>query len=113
MTINLCGAMVSAMPRNAAGDAPARAALDLTESAAGEEDPGAAIDIDATEQPDRDDAGPGGTQAQMSPGDEAPPGTPGSGENVCRRCGGSGKLAGGDCPICGGSGKVTTGIGGG
>jgi hypothetical protein len=47
------------------------------------------------------------------PGDEAPPGTPGTGENVCRRCGGSGRLdAGTTCPECLGSGRITTGIGG-
>jgi hypothetical protein len=47
------------------------------------------------------------------PGDEAPPGTPGTGENVCRRCGGSGRIEGGaTCPDCLGSGHITTGIGG-
>ena len=60
-------------------------------SVAGEEDPGAALD----------------------PGDEAAPGTPGSGEAVCHRCGGSGKFAGAMCPTCGGSGKVLRGSGGG
>jgi RecJ-like exonuclease len=50
----------------------------------------------------------------MSPGDDAPAGTPGTGENVCPRCGGSGRLqAGGPCPECDGTGKVTRGIGGG
>jgi hypothetical protein len=61
--------------------------LDLTESAAGEEDPGAGI------------------ETPMSPGDEARPGTPGTGEDICPR-------AGRDCPTCQGTGKVTTGIGG-
>jgi hypothetical protein len=96
--------------------------LDLAESVAGEEDPGASIDFPVaaaasggSDQP----AGGGGNepsgaqaQAPMSPGDEAPPGTPGTGEDVCPRCGGSGKLAGGDCPVCQGTGKVTVGIGG-
>ncbi|HMC17188.1 MAG TPA: hypothetical protein VKI18_16245 [Albitalea sp.] len=50
--------------------------------------------------------------APMSPGDEAPPGTPGTGEDVCPRCGGSGRLANGPCPECDGTGKVTRGIGG-
>jgi hypothetical protein len=46
-------------------------------------------------------------------GDEAPPGTPGTGENVCRRCGGSGRIESGQTfPHCKGTGKVTTGIGG-
>jgi RecJ-like exonuclease len=41
------------------------------------------------------------------------PGTPGSGENVCRRCEGKGKLAdGGACPACNGTGKISTPIGG-
>jgi hypothetical protein len=41
------------------------------------------------------------------------PGTPGSGENVCRRCEGGGKLAdGGACPDCNGTGKIVTPIGG-
>lgn len=49
-------------------------------------------------------------------GDQAPPGTPGTGENVCPRCGGSGRLQAGSgdrpCPECDGTGHVTTGIGG-
>jgi hypothetical protein len=52
-------------------------------------------------------AGP--SPSPMSPGDEAPPGT---GENVCRHCGGSGRIAGRPCPACEGSGRVTVGIGG-
>jgi DnaJ-class molecular chaperone len=48
----------------------------------------------------------------MSPGDEAPAGTPGTGENVCPRCGGSGKVGGTTCPECQGTGKVTVGVGG-
>lgn len=50
----------------------------------------------------------------IHPGDEAPPGTPGTGEDVCPACRGTGKLASGQpCPECGGSGKITEGIGGG
>jgi DnaJ-class molecular chaperone len=48
-----------------------------------------------------------------SPGDEAAPGTPGTGENLCRQCGGSGEQEGESCPVCGGSGKVIEGISGG
>ncbi len=44
--------------------------------------------------------------------DAVPPGTPGSGENICSRCGGTGKVDGKDCPECGGTGKVVTPIGG-
>jgi hypothetical protein len=91
-------------------------ALNLGESVAGEEDPGASIDLAAT--PDRSDqpatggTKPTGGQPPMKPGDEAPAGTPGTGETVCPRCGGSGKLAARDCPECQGTGKVTVGIGG-
>ena len=60
-------------------------------SVAGEEDPGAALDG----------------------GDEALPGTPGTGEAVCHRCGGSGRFNDAPCPTCGGTGKVVQGIGGG
>jgi RecJ-like exonuclease len=47
------------------------------------------------------------------PGDEAAPGTPGTGENLCPDCSGSGKVEGKACPECNGTGKVITGIGGG
>jgi hypothetical protein len=59
--------------------------LDLTESAAGEEDPGAGIDI---------------------------PATPGAREAPCPDCGGSGRRAGGVCPTCHGTGKLAVGAGG-
>jgi len=63
------------------------------ESVAGEEDPGSALDT------------------AMTPGDKATPGTPGTGEGVCRNCGGSGRTEDGKpCPTCEGTGKV--GIGG-
>ena len=58
---------------------------------------------------------PGGTaptSAPMSPGDEAPEGTPGTGHTVCRRCGGSGWTGGSVCPECQGTGQVKVGIGG-
>ena len=48
----------------------------------------------------------------MSPGDEAPAGTPGTGEKVCPACGGSGRKADGICPECGGTGRITAAIGG-
>jgi DnaJ-class molecular chaperone len=49
---------------------------------------------------------------QTSPGDEAEPGTPGTGEALCPRCGGSGDVDGEICPECEGSGRVVQGIGG-
>jgi DnaJ-class molecular chaperone len=48
-----------------------------------------------------------------APGDEAEPGTPGTGENVCPRCNGTGRLGDKPCPNCEGTGKVVEGIGGG
>lgn len=47
------------------------------------------------------------------PGDEVPSGTPGTGEGLCRECGGSGvDDAGTTCVACTGTGHVTVGIGG-
>ena len=48
----------------------------------------------------------------LNPGDEAAPGTPGTGENLCPQCSGSGRADGGECPTCDGTGKVIDGIGG-
>ena len=52
-------------------------------------------------------------QQPMSPGDDAPEGTQGAGENLCPTCGGSGRMQGAECPNCQGTGKVVEGIGGG
>jgi DnaJ-class molecular chaperone len=41
----------------------------------------------------------------LDPGDEAAPGTPGSGEDLCPHCGGSGEHDGVPCPVCGGTGN--------
>lgn len=49
----------------------------------------------------------------MNPGDQAAPGTPGTGENVCPACGGSGQADGQQCDNCGGTGKIVEGISGG
>jgi hypothetical protein len=75
--------------------------VDLETSVAGEEDPGASNEIGSAEQ------------RPMSGGDEAPAGTPGTGEKVCPDCGGSGQRGGGPCPTCDGTGKITAAIGGG
>jgi hypothetical protein len=48
----------------------------------------------------------------VNPGDEAPPGTPGTGEDICPDCHGSGRRDNRTCPTCGGTGKVVRGIGG-
>jgi len=49
----------------------------------------------------------------LKPGDQSTPGTPGSGENLCPACQGSGICNGTTCTTCGGTGKVIEGIGGG
>jgi DnaJ-class molecular chaperone len=46
----------------------------------------------------------------MAPGDEAPPGTPGTGEDVCPTCGGRGRLDGQECENCFGRGRVIKAI---
>ncbi|MEN2505908.1 hypothetical protein V8Z77_03250 [Stutzerimonas stutzeri] len=51
-------------------------------------------------------------KAPINPGDEAAPGTPGTGENVCPVCNGSGRTDTEECQNCGGTGKVIEGIGG-
>ena len=54
-----------------------------------------------------------GQPAGMSPGDEAPAGTPGAGENICPDCSGSGRHDGaGPCSTCGGTGRVIEAVGG-
>jgi len=57
------------------------------------------------------DANQGGEP--MNPGDEAPADAPGTGEDLCRACHGTGKIEGEQCKACGGTGKVQQGIGGG
>jgi hypothetical protein len=49
---------------------------------------------------------------EMAPGDEAPPGTPGTGEDTCPRCSGDGKVDGEPCPECEGTGTVVRGVSG-
>ena len=80
------------------GEAQLSDELDLAQSAAGEEDPGAAIDL---------------AQAAARPRKAAQPAvTPGTGEGVCPNCGGSGRAANGACLVCGGTGTVAAGTGG-
>jgi len=91
--------------------------LDMGESVAGEEDPGASLDLAA--MPAKAGSAPGSRAGQattvpdhMRPGDQAPEGTAGTGETVCPSCGGSGKLGASACPECEGTGRITVGIGG-
>lgn len=54
------------------------------------------------------------TEIPLNPGDEAAPGTPGAGEDICEHCGGTGKMPdGAECNACAGTGRVMRGIGGG
>ena len=49
----------------------------------------------------------------LNPGDEAAPGTPGTGEDICPDCAGAGRDRDGrSCTNCGGTGKIVRGIGG-
>ncbi|MEW6635213.1 MAG: hypothetical protein AB1425_00205 [Actinomycetota bacterium] len=62
-------------------------------------------------RPDREASDPGKPPA---PGDQVPPGTEGGAENVCPRCGGSGRLENGErCPTCNGRGVVIEPLAGG
>ena len=51
-------------------------------------------------------------QPKPRPGDEAPAGTPGTGEDICPECHGKGKVDGKPCHNCDGTGRITRGIGG-
>ena len=62
-------------------------------------------------KPSQNDSRPA-DRSQMAPGDEARPGTPGTGEDICPQCHGSGKKAGQRCESCAGTGKIIRGIGG-
>lgn len=55
---------------------------------------------------------PAGASRPIAQGDEAPPGTPGTGEDVCPAWKGSGQLAAKPCPNCDGSGRIVKAIGG-
>jgi hypothetical protein len=66
---------------------------------------------------DRKDPGRASVEAApsiqpLNPGDEAEPGTPGTGEAVCPRCSGTGRLNGQPCPNCGATGKINKAVGG-
>jgi RecJ-like exonuclease len=51
--------------------------------------------------------------SKLNPGDDAEPGTPGTGDDICPKCNGSGSVEGASCPNCGGTGVVIEGVGGG
>ncbi len=69
----------------------------------------------ATSRPQNGDRSSGTAtpvETKLNPGDEAAPGTPGTGEVFCPECHGRGRVDGARCQMCGGSGKVTRAIGG-
>ena len=51
-------------------------------------------------------------RAPLNPGDVAPEGTQGTGENICPNCGDTGENAGKPCFFCGGTGRIIQGVGG-
>jgi RecJ-like exonuclease len=59
-----------------------------------------------------DKAGTAPDQVQLNPGDEAPRDAPGTGEDVCPECHGSGRVNGRPCQNCGGTGVIVRVIGG-
>lgn len=99
---------------------------DPEESVAGEEDPGASLDVPGPGNPNSTaadvpvspvnepfpDSGAAASPASgLLRGDEVAAGTPGSAEGICRTCGGSGWVQGSTCPDCAGAGEVTVGVG--
>ena len=52
-------------------------------------------------------------QPRLAPGDDAKPGTAGTGENLCPECQGTGLVGNVPCQNCAGTGIVNEGIGGG
>jgi RecJ-like exonuclease len=51
-------------------------------------------------------------ETNLNPGDQAKPGTSGTGENICPECKGTGRIDVTPCPNCGGLGKIIEGVGG-
>ena len=66
----------------------------------------------ANTSPIRPNVPPSTGSTPLKPGDEAPAGAPGTGENVCPVCKGTGQIGARSCANCEGTGKITTGIGG-
>ena len=95
-----------------------------SESVAGEEDPGASLDMPAGASSSSSSSsyfspgaspGSGGAPAVPDlpdPVQETPAATPFPGEKTCRECGGSGQFGASACPRCNGSGKVAVRQGG-
>jgi hypothetical protein len=83
-----------------------------SQSVAGEEDPGASLDTSGSLPPKLFGVTVSLPSDAVNPGDEASEGTSGTGEGICRACGGSGRMGDAACPSCKGSGKVIVGIGG-
>ncbi|MEP6464558.1 MAG: hypothetical protein ABJC62_14365 [Frankiaceae bacterium] len=50
--------------------------------------------------------------SSANPGDQAPEGAPGSGDNLCPDCAGTGELDGQKCTTCAGTGIVQDAVGG-
>jgi DnaJ-class molecular chaperone len=50
--------------------------------------------------------------ASTNPGEEAPPGTVGTGQVICPDCAGTGRKGAERCPNCNGTGRVIRAVGG-
>lgn len=53
----------------------------------------------------------GSSEPVSHPGDEVPPGTPQTAENLCPQCQGSGMTGSNPCEHCGGTGRVVVTVG--
>jgi DnaJ-class molecular chaperone len=54
---------------------------------------------------------PGPAESSRNPGDEARPGSPQTGEQICPDCRGSGRRGRKPCETCGGTGRVVRIVG--
>jgi hypothetical protein len=99
-------------PLGSSAPVPAGDPDELLMSVAGEEDPGASLDLPVTNAERAVPPAGAGAQPPMAPGDQAPAGTPSTGENLCPACGGTGRLGAASCPNCQGTGIVIVGVSG-
>jgi len=110
--------MNGAENKNASAKEPHLQAVDLaSESVAGEEDPGAALDMPESSFHLQASGGSGCIQP-FTPGDAIAPGVDApvlarnTGESLCCECGGAGTLTGALCLVCDGTGRLNTARGG-
>ena len=106
------------MPASTASSPGADQEINLaSESVAGEEDPGASLDMPASASSSSSGGSPGSggapeTPDHLGPVQETPAETLFTGEKTCHECGGSGQFGASACPRCNGSGKLAVRQGG-